>query len=65
MKRVTPDPALGTPPAFPPVQQKNGYEPGEGRNGKMGWMMLFWVALIVAVPTLLWFLLAEKRGNHR
>lgn len=31
----------------------------------MGWLMLFWVLLIVAVPTILWFLLAEKRGNHR
>jgi len=31
----------------------------------MGWMMLFWVLLIVAVPTLLWFLLAGKRGDSR
>jgi len=31
----------------------------------MGWMMLFWVLLIVAVPTLLWFLLPERGGNHR
>ena len=31
----------------------------------MGWMMLFRVLLIVAVPTILWFLLAEKRRNHR
>jgi len=31
----------------------------------MGWMMLFWVVLIVAVPTLLWFLLTGKRGNSR
>lgn len=31
----------------------------------MGWMMLFWVLLIVAVPTILMFLLAEKRRNHR
>jgi len=31
----------------------------------MGWMMLFWVLLIVAAPTILWFLLAEKRRNQR
>jgi len=31
----------------------------------MGWMMLFWVVLIVAVPTIVWFLLSGKRGNPR
>ncbi len=25
----------------------------------MGWMMLFWVAVIVGVPTVFWFLLSE------
>ncbi len=36
----------------------------------MGWMMVFWVVLIVTVPTILWFLLSErrrvkeKRGNY-
>ncbi len=25
----------------------------------MGWMMLFWVAVIVGVPTVIWFLLSE------
>lgn len=27
----------------------------------MGWVMLFWVLGIVAVPTVLWFLLSERR----
>jgi len=31
----------------------------------MGWMMLFWVLLIVVVPTILWFLLSERGGIHR
>jgi len=26
----------------------------------MGWMMLFWVSVIVGVPTVLWFLLPEE-----
>jgi uncharacterized membrane protein len=33
----------------------------------MGWMMVFWVVLIVAVPTVIWFLLSERRkgaGNR-
>jgi hypothetical protein len=25
----------------------------------MGWVMLFWVVVIVGVPTVLWFLLSE------
>jgi len=25
----------------------------------MGWVMLFWVSVIVGVPTVLWFLLPE------
>jgi len=28
--------------------------------GQMGWVMLFWVSVIVGVPTLLWFLLPEE-----
>jgi len=32
---------------------------------EMGWTMLFWVLLIVAVPTILWFLLAERGRNRR
>lgn len=31
----------------------------------MGWWMLFWVAVIVGTPTVLWFLLAEKRRERR
>jgi len=31
----------------------------------MGWMMLFWVVLIVAVPTFLWFLLAKRGRDPR
>jgi len=26
----------------------------------MGWVMLFWVSVIVGVPTVLWFLLPEE-----
>ncbi len=33
-------------------------------NG-MGWMMLFWVLVIVAVPTVLWFLLSDRRNGSR
>lgn len=29
----------------------------------MGWVMLFWVLVIVAVPTALWFLLSERRNG--
>ena len=31
----------------------------------MGWMMLFWVVVIVGVPTVLWFLLSEPRRSPR
>jgi predicted MFS family arabinose efflux permease len=31
----------------------------------MGWVMLFWVVVIVGVPTVLWFLLHEDRRKHR
>ena len=30
----------------------------------MGWMMFFWVVLIVGVPTVLWFLLFEQRREN-
>ena len=30
----------------------------------MEWMMVFWVVLIVAVPTGLWFLLFERRREN-
>ncbi len=31
----------------------------------IGWVMLFWVAVIVGVPTVLWFLLAEPPHSRR
>lgn len=31
----------------------------------MGWEMLFWVAVIVGVPTVLWFLLSDPRRPPR
>lgn len=31
----------------------------------MGWVMLFWVVIIVAVPTALWFLMAEPPHSRR
>jgi hypothetical protein len=32
-----------------------------GRGARqMGWVMLFWVSVIVGVPTVLWFLLPEE-----
>jgi predicted MFS family arabinose efflux permease len=31
----------------------------------MGWIMLFWVVVIVGVPTVLWFLLSEPRLPSR
>lgn len=46
------------------TESEPGKTPGE-EEMEMGWMMLFWVLLIVAVPTILMFLLAEKRRNHR
>lgn len=46
------------------MESEPGKTPGD-EEMEMGWMMLFWVLLIVAVPTILMFLLAEKRRNHR
>ena len=46
------------------MESEHGKIPGEEEN-EMEWMMLFWVLLIVAAPTILWFLLAEKRRNQR
>jgi predicted MFS family arabinose efflux permease len=31
----------------------------------MGWVMLFWVVVIVGVPTVLWFLLLENGWPSR
>ncbi len=31
----------------------------------MGWVMLFWVVVIVGVPTALWFLLSEPGQSSR
>ena len=31
----------------------------------MGWVMLFWVVVIVAVPTVFWFLMAEPPHSRR
>lgn len=31
----------------------------------MGWTMLIWVAVIVGVPTVLWFLLSEREPANR
>jgi predicted MFS family arabinose efflux permease len=31
----------------------------------MGWVMLFWVFVIVGVPTVLWFLLSEPGRSSR
>ncbi len=31
----------------------------------MGWVMLFWVVVIVGVPTVLWFLLSENGQSTR
>ena len=58
-KVVSADPVIGIPPAEQPGGTEHGKIPGEEEN-EMGWMMPFWVLLIVAVPTILWFLLAEK-----
>ena len=46
------------------MESERGRNPYEEKN-EMGWMMLFWVLLIVAVPTILWFSLTEKGRRHR
>ncbi len=31
----------------------------------MGWVMLFWVVVIVGVPTVVWFLISEDGKERR
>jgi hypothetical protein len=48
------------------VSFTHGRESGNGEEGRgMGWVMLFWVFVIVGVPTVLWFLLSEPGRSSR